>query len=73
MGKIVIDGLEFPDKCPDVCPDKHFFGSQNSLCIRCPIFNCQDTPFGPMIEPEHYNKEWAKEWHQWFKENGCLD
>lgn len=79
MGKIVIHGMEFPDKCPDNCPDKHYMEhfDQGITCIRCPIFNCQKFPYKgtmqSMIEPEHYPEDIAKSWYEWFKESGCLE
>jgi hypothetical protein len=75
MGKIVIAGLEFPDDCPDNCPDKHYMDNfdQGNICIRCPIFNCIDVMGERLIEPEHYNKEEAIAWHQWFAINDCLE
>ena len=70
-----IGGYEFPDSCPEECPDKHYMDNfdQGIMCVRCPIFNCSGPEDIRLLRPEDYNVEWAKEWHRWFKENGVID
>ena len=72
---IIANKYEVPDKCPVDCSlkrDIKEFG-QNSLCIRCPVFNCaqpkteEDKMYLPLIEPEHYREDWALEWKMFFE------
>lgn len=60
---------EVPDGCSEDCSfvdDLDKYG-QSSICIRCPVLNCVDGPMGPIIEPEHYRNDWAREWEKFFK------
>lgn len=66
--------FEVPDKCPDDCKlkgDIAAFG-QNSLCTRCPVFNCE-TPddvianeYSPILDPIEYRDDWAAQWVKFF-------
>ena len=73
---IVANKYEFPDKCPKDCKftdDVRQYG-QNSICIRCPVFNCsmpenpteEDKIHLPLLRPEDYRPDWAKEWRKFF-------
>jgi hypothetical protein len=70
-----IGDYEFPDSCPDNCPDLHYMETfdQGNNCTRCPIFNCREIPYNggkvSMLRPEQYPEELAKAWYEWFKKN----
>jgi hypothetical protein len=64
MNKITIGGEEFPDTCPDNCPQKGQPLSQGDICHRCPIFNC--TGKDPLLSPEDYRSDIAKDYKEWF-------
>ena len=61
-----IQGIKLPDKCPENCPSLNRAFLPESLCIRCPIFNCEKAD--PILPPQHYRKDWAKVWKEWFDE-----
>lgn len=67
---MIIGSVSFPEKCPKDCrlkEDLSLYG-QNSLCIRCPIFNCSKGEEGfSLLEPEEYREDWAKAWAEFFK------
>lgn len=72
---IVADKYEVPDTCPSDCKysgDLGLYG-QNSICIRCPVFNCQQIEVADgqleahRLPPEHYRADWAKEWAKFFE------
>jgi hypothetical protein len=73
-----IAGLDFPDNCPENCPDiknwERF--EQGNTCSRCPIFNCREFEYmggkARMLEPEQYPEDIAKAWHKWFKSYGVI-
>jgi hypothetical protein len=62
---IVAKKYEIPDSCPFDCPERGSLFGQNSLCIRCPIFNCIGDD--PLLRQEDYREDWAEEWERWFK------
>lgn len=65
---LVAGKYEFPDKCPEDCglkDDLPSFG-QNSICTRCPVFNCGDSDSPPLVSGEGYREDWAKEWKRFF-------
>jgi len=55
--------VEFPESCPANCPEKESPFFQGNLCCRCPIFSCGGEH--PLIEPEFYREDWAREWKRW--------
>jgi hypothetical protein len=62
--------FEVPDVCPKTCAFRDDFLNygQNSICCRCPVFNCQpDEAMGPMVEPAGFRDDWAAEWEAFFK------
>ena len=63
---MIIAGLEFPDDCPTNCIYEDDFSNfgQNSICIRCPVFNCSGS--FKLMEPEEYRVDWAIEWKKFF-------
>jgi len=62
-----IGEFEFPDKCPKDCLYTGDIGrhGQNSICGRCPVFT--STGNDPLVLPEEYRLDWAKEWAEFFK------
>lgn len=60
--------IEFPVDCPKECPEKGkpklFYQRQGNFCYRCPIFSCRGK--FPIVEPEEYREDWAREWKKWF-------
>ena len=57
---MIIQGLEFPDECPETCCYKGSFAQfgQSAICGRCPLFCCKPMPYYPdgeggfcLIEP----------------------
>ena len=73
---LIAGKYEVPDTCPADCSlkeDMSKFG-QNSICGRCPVFNCSrsapDEQFPKgfcLLEPEQYRPDWAAEWVEFFK------
>lgn len=72
-----IQGLEFPDDCPNDCIYYHSFRDygQSALCTRCPLFCCKPFDFVNgkgekeklcLIEPEGFRHDWLIEWHKFF-------
>ena len=64
----IAEKYEVPDKCPDDCSlmgDMKSYG-QNSLCFRCPVFNCSGEARERLLKPEEYREDWAKEWVKFF-------
>ena len=64
-----IGEFTFPDKCPDDCIFIEDFKNhgQNSVCARCPVFNCQEFEYEgtmtSMLEPNDYRSDWAAEFY----------
>lgn len=66
----VADHYDMPDKCPKDCSFKGMpmAMGQGSMCFRCPVLLCRDNPkVGPIIEPEDYRPDWAKQWQLFFE------
>jgi len=72
-----IQGLDFPDKCPQDCPMKpydFYHLGQSSICTRCPVFACapMEGPDGKpdfrMVEPDDFRPDWLAEWHRFFQD-----
>ena len=64
------DKIEFPDTCPQECPERQTPFYQGCTCHRCPVFCCSKDDEGIcLIEPEGYNPEFAKEFKSWFDHN----
>ena len=68
---ITIGKYNFPDNCPEECPQRFQPFYQGNLCSRCPIFNCKKTDDGfSLLEPNDYREDWAEAFHIWmFKDN----
>jgi len=64
---IIRGGYEIPDRCPKDCKfkdDVSRFG-QNSICIRCPVFNCSGD--FPLIDRDDFREDWSREWALFFE------
>jgi hypothetical protein len=65
--------FECPDKCPENCKMKPSAFYQGCMCTRCPVFNCkepvteEDKKYLPLINPNQFRDDWAKEWDEFFK------
>lgn len=66
---LIANKYEFPDECPQDCPERDESFYQGNTCSRCPIFNCRtdDTGFC-LIEPENYREDWAAEFYAYLKD-----
>ena len=67
---------EVPDKC-DGCSRLGKASQQGDTCCRCPVFNCSLSPdtdgnMSCLVEPDDYRDDWAKSYHDWFKEQGLV-
>ena len=65
---MIIDGLEFPDECPEKCEKINKPIDMSSLCFRCPVFTCKKVDGISMLEPEQVNKQMAKLFYEYLKE-----
>ena len=74
---MIIQGLEFPDKCPKDCiytDDFYHFG-QSATCRYCPILACTPNPPDPeygfdkewyLLNPNDFRRDWLEEWYEYF-------
>lgn len=60
---MIIAGNQFPDKCPSNCKfiEDVVFHGQNSICFRCPVFNCPN-----LVDPDNFRQDWSDEWFKFF-------
>ena len=63
--------IEIPDSCPINCRFKEELKQfyQDDICYSCPVLNCSNPsndPMMPILEPEQYRSDWAKEWKRFF-------
>lgn len=76
---MIIQGLEFPDDCPENClyKDDMLNHGQSAICTRCPVLNCQLNPADPengfptpwrILEPDDFRSDWLRDWWYFFKE-----
>jgi len=71
-----IQGLEFPDNCPEDCLYIHEINEygQSAICRYCPVFCCKLMPPEPetgnkpwrLIEPDDVRRDWLEEWYEYF-------
>ena len=63
---LIANKYNFPDKCPETCPNKDLPLDQSSLCTHCPVFGCRVGPLGSyLIHPDLYREDWAAEFHKY--------
>lgn len=65
---IVAKKYSFDNKCPDACVGKDGNGYQGDICCRCPVFNCSGQY--PLLQPDDYREDWAKDFHEWIYNGG---